>query len=155
MIPRRLVPNLPRKCGGSAFGANASHYDVPREIKRTRRTTGGSTSTARVRARIYHMFQSFDPPHFPLERRPAHPLWFEENIINAPILVFQGRPQSLKLIHGPMERRAALRRVCEPVSLPRCEDGSARRQVELQGSALRQRTDKPPSSTPEGLWGSG
>jgi len=116
---------------------------------------GGSTSTARVKARIYHMFQSFDPPHFPLERRPAHPLWFEENIINAPILVLQGRPQSLKLIHGPMERRAALRTVCEPVSLPRCEDGSARRQVELQGSALRQRTDKPPSSTPEGLWGSG
>jgi len=72
---------------------------------------GGSTSTARVKARIYHMFQSFDPPHFPLERRPAHPLRFQETLIDAPVLILQGCRQLVKLIHGPLERRAALRPV--------------------------------------------
>jgi hypothetical protein len=35
-------------------------------------------------ADIYHMLEGFDPSHFPLERRPAHPLRFQETGIDAP-----------------------------------------------------------------------
>jgi hypothetical protein len=106
---------------------------------------------SRGMAGIYHMLEGFNPSHFSLERRPAHPLWFQETGIDAPVLILQGCRQLVKLIHGPLERRAALRPVCEPVSLPRCEGGSARWQVEFQDSAPRQRTHEPPSPTPKAL----